>query len=132
MILVLENDNVLPEEFQKYLDSIPQMKTCICNLHNVELDDIMRGFETSDSLYICPTLIDEGQYNLMLMLMYNLIKKGELKIKEVVIFNPNEDIDRTLSAVWENKRKYLDIVIEHIKIYQVKNNLHPEKVLLNI
>ena len=133
MILVLENDEDIERDLERYLDSLSEEKDIVTNADNVENAVMMEKFTTCSTLIVKPTLVEYSQYNLMLMLMYDLLTKGKLGIKEIVFFHPLEDeLTKELQEIWDEKRKYLDIVLQHVAVYQVLSYHFPERIKLEI
>ena len=71
-----------------------------------------------------PTMITYSQYNTMLMLLYSLISENKLSIKEVHIFSHRDDIESDLMELWEDKTEYLDVVLEHVKVFNIMPVIH--------
>lgn len=128
--LILENDSVLGDYLQDYIAE-HKLDPHILYMVNIrDTDEIAEHFMSSEVLLFQPTLITWGQYNTMLMLMYDLITKGKLGIKEIQIFTHNDDIADDLKELWDDKRKYLDIVIQHVKIFHVDTMRNKEEIKL--
>lgn len=116
--LVLENDHALFSYFQKYIDHNGLDPEIVYGADQRDTDEIAAKFAEHDVLLINPNLVSFSQYNLMMMLMYDCITKNSLRIKEIRIFS-NVDRSEELRDMWAGKRKYLDIVLKSVKIYQV-------------
>jgi len=118
--LILENDsNTLERFFQKYVDDI-EHKQIVFAAGYASLGELTDAFKNNDVLLFDPTQILFGQYNSLMMLMYSLMNKNELDIKEINIFNTDaEDIEKRLRYIWRKDREYLDLVLAKIKVYVV-------------
>lgn len=130
--LVLENDFKLSEELSDYLQDLENVSTTIlCMMHNRTSEEVMEAFTNNEIVLFQPTMIEYGQYNLMLMLMWNLIQAKKLGIKEVHIFTRRPELKEELRELWEERRKYLDEVLKHVTIYQI-DSFTDEKIKINI
>ncbi len=127
-ILTIENDHELESVSKRYLHKLPAqilpesitIETIITDANNVDTEVLMEAFKTHDILIFKPTEITYGQYNTLLMAMYKLLTTKELGLKELhVIYYDTEDLESELKALWKDKRKYLDQVLVHVKIYRV-------------
>lgn len=131
-VLVLENDDEISEYLQRYLDKNFKKILYVYRASNRLSEEIAECFEKCELLVFQPTLIDSSQYNLMMMLMYDCLKKGKLGIKEVQIFTHNDSIHGELSEVWESKSKYIKEVLGVVKIFTIDTvGLHKEELKLN-
>ena len=122
--LVLENDFEISEYLTKYLKTEGLEPVMLTALEHRVSEEISEEFAKAEVLIVEPTIIKFGQYNLMLMLMYDLLTKGKLAIKEVRIFANDYgpgyfSVEHELKELWESKTKYLSIVLEKVKIFAV-------------
>ncbi len=128
-ILVLENDDKISSEFISYTKEVPGNRNIIFRADMAGTDQIIESMKNSEILEFQPTLITFSQYNMILMCMYKLIKENSLGIKRIHIFR-YRDIEDDLKDLWSDKRMYLDVVLQHVQIYQVYSDDAPR--LLNI
>lgn len=131
-VLVLENDFEISERLSDYLKDQGLKPKLLVAVPNRTSEEIAEEFGKAEVLIIEPNLISFSQYNLMLMLMYDLMTKEKLAIKEVRIFTGNEDIEEDLKELWESKTKYLAQVLEKVKIFSVDKAREYEKVELKL
>lgn len=129
MRVVLENDDHLSDAFAGYLDENPAEREIIFEAGREYTGRIIDAFAKCDVLEIQPTMLTFSQYNLMVMAMYQLITEDRLSIKEIHIFY-NRSIEDDLRELWGDKRKYLDQVLERVKVFSVAR--HSEPVELHI
>ena len=141
--LIVENDCVLGDYFRKYLenekiitkedlvDGWKNTPHVIYGLEHRTTEEMAEYFSKYDILLLEPTMITFHQYNGLMMLMYDLLTKGTLKIKEIQLYHHDERIERELRALWYNKRKFLDLMIPHIKIYRIYD-IEKQKIEINL
>jgi hypothetical protein len=119
--LILENDDSLSKDLNRYIDEHVPDKKIIFEASGHDSKDLLDSFKEHQILLFQPTLITFSQYNLMMMMIYKLLKTNENGIKEIHIFHYDENIGNSLKELWDGKRMYLDEVIKHIKIFRVSN-----------
>lgn len=131
--LILENDSEIDERFQEYLDSEGIQKECVIlgMTSQRSSEEVAEYFSKVEVVLFQPNLINFGQYNLMLMLMYDLIQKNKLSVKTVKIFT-HKDIESELKELWEGKDKYLKEVLKHVKIFSIDPSEYTEQKLMLI
>lgn len=132
--LILENDsNMLERLFKVYVDCIDE-KQIIFAAQYVALDVLAEAFKNNEVLLFNPTQITFGQYNALMMLMYSLMSKGVLGIREIHIFDGDpKEMEDKLHDLWRKDREYLDLVLNKVKIYVVskydedewRDEIHP-------
>lgn len=115
--LVLENDYTLFDRFEEYLSD--KDATVIFGVDSRDSEEIVSAFETHHVLAFSPTLITFSQYNLLAMIMYDCLQREKLCIDEIHIFAHRETIEEELKKLWEGKRKYLDKVLEKVKLFVI-------------
>lgn len=117
--LVVENDSTFDSYFQKYIKKQNIQPYILFGLEMREPDEIAELFSMYDILLFQPTMVTFHQYNGLMMIMYDLLTKGKLKIKEIQLYHHDERIENELRALWYNKRKFLDLMLPHLEIYRI-------------
>lgn len=132
--LILENDSELSDRFQSYIEQDSFSDNASVKMLGManqrDTDEIAEEFVQADILLFEPTMITFSQYNMMLMLMYDLITKDTLTINEVQIFT-HKDMVKEFTELWEDKRKYLDEVLKYVTLYTI-NPVGFEKLEIKI
>lgn len=124
--VVLENDDHLSDRLTKYLAE--KKNTLLYMADQRDTEEILENFEKGDTLLFQPTLITWSQYNLLVMVMYSLIQENRLSIKEIEIFTHREEsVAEELTSLWEGKRKYLDLVLQHVKVFTIDSGMDFQK-----
>lgn len=118
-ILIVENDSVLDDYFQEYLKQQNIQPKIIYGLEHRTSDELSEYFTQHDILMFQPTMVTFEQYNGLMMLMYDLLTKGKLKIKEIHLYHHDERIERELRALWYGRREFLDLMLPHLEIYRI-------------
>ena len=129
--VILENDSELSDRLLTYLYENKILYEFIGMADRRQSEEIAELFSEHEILIVEPTMLTFSQYNLMLMLMYDLLTKNKLKIKEVQFFDDVEDITDGLRELWEDKRMYLDQVLKHVELFAIDKMSH-EKIKLEI
>lgn len=132
--LILENESEISERLKGYLEAQrhkQKVEAVILGMadHRAS-EEIAEQFTKCQVLLFEPTILTFSQYNLMMMLMYDLMKKGTLTIKEIQIFDEPK-VEEDLKELWEGKRMYLNLILEKVTIYSV-GKLSYEKTKLEI
>lgn len=129
--LIVENDHKIDSYFQSYIDKNNIEATMIFGLEHRSTDEMAEYFTQHEILMFEPTLVTFSQYNGLMMLMYDLLTKNCLAIKEIHIFHHDERIERELRALWHDRRKWLDKVLPHVKIYRI-DDIEETKTIINL
>lgn len=126
--IILENEDYLSDSFLSYINKNNINHKIIFEASQEQSGEVIESFKKHQILLFQPTQLTFSQYNLMMMIIYQLLKKNENSIKEIHIFTSNEGIDSDLRDLWEGKRMYLDEVIKHVKIFRVYNYCEPQEL----
>lgn len=119
-VIVLENDQELSDRFKKYLSDKDYKEMFMADQQ--ESDNISEQFVEFEILAFEPTQIVFSQYNLMLMILYDLLQKGTLKIRQIHIFTSKEErVEKELKEIWKDRRTYLEEVLKVVKVYTIDN-----------
>ncbi len=118
-VLVLENDSSIPDKLANYLVANKLEADVIYMADQTDTLEIMEKFGQFELLIFQPNMVTVSQYDMMLMLMYDLLTRDKLAIKRVELMYPSDRIVGDLKSVWEHKRKYLDKVLEVVEIYRI-------------
>ena len=129
--LIVENDCQFERHFQRYLSENNIQGTVIFGLEHRTYEEMSELFTQHEILLFEPTLITFSQYNGLMMLMYDLITKNTLKIKEIQLYHHDERIERELRALWHEKRKFLDRVLPHVSIYRI-DDIENQKIKIEL
>ncbi len=125
--LVLENDEKLTDSFSRYLHGTSA--TTLYRADKQSMEVLKNHLSKNDVLGFQPTQITYSQYNSLMMLLYSMIQDETLKITSIEIYTGGRSRDtvKELQSLWEGKRrKYLDVVLKHLPIFEVGYNYRKE------